>query len=79
MAAGCPFTATDVGGVRDILTPEQAQLMVEVGDVQGMAASIVRLLTDGGLCESLVRAGYLNVQNYSQDKVVQTFVSMVSE
>jgi hypothetical protein len=44
-----------------------------------MAASIVRLLTDGGLCESLVRAGYLNVQNYSQDKVVQTFVSMVSE
>jgi glycosyltransferase involved in cell wall biosynthesis len=79
MAAGCPFIATDVGGVRDILTPEQAQWIVAVGDVQGMAASIVRLLTDSSLCESLIRIGYLNVQNYSQDRVVQTFVSMVSQ
>jgi glycosyltransferase involved in cell wall biosynthesis len=77
MAAGCPFTATDVGGVRDILVPEQAAFMVAAGDVQGMAASIVRLLTDGALRESLVRAGYLNVQNYTQDRAVEVFTAMV--
>ena len=79
MAAGCPFTAADVGGVRDILTPRQAQFMVAVGDVHGMATAIVRLLTDGALHESLVREGQLNVERYAQDKVVQTFVAMVSE
>lgn len=79
MAAGCPFTTTDVGGVQDILTPDQAQFMVAVGDIQGMAALIIRLLTDQALRESLVRAGYLNVQNYTQDRVVETLVSLVSE
>jgi hypothetical protein len=51
--------------------------MVAAGDVQGMAASIVRLLTDGALRESLVRAGYLNVQNYTQDRAVEVFTAMV--
>ena len=78
MAAGCPFTAADVGGVRDILTPEQAQFMVAVGDVQGMAESIVRLLTDGALRESLVRAGHANVQNYTQESVVQIFTALIA-
>ena len=79
MAAGCPFTTTDVGGVQDILTPEQAQFMAAVGDVQGMAASIICLLTDQALRESLIRAGYQNVLNYTQDKVVQVLVAMVCE
>ena len=77
MAAGCPFTTTDVGGVRDILTPEQTQFMVAVGDVQGMATSIIHLLTDPGLREDLIRAGRANVQNYAQDRVVETFISLV--
>ena len=78
MAAGCPFTTTDVGGVRDILTPEQAQFMAAVGDVRGMAVAIVRLLTDQALRERLIHAGYLNVHNYTQDRVVQIFVAMVA-
>lgn len=78
MAAGCPFVATDVGGVLDILTPEQAQFVVAVGDVQKMAALIVRVLTDGVLHESLVSEGHANVQRYTQDRVIQTFVTMIS-
>lgn len=79
MAAGCPFTATDIGGVRDILTPDQVSFVVAVGDVEAMAAAIVQLLIDDVLRARLVRAGYLNVQNYSQEKVVQLFISLVSE
>lgn len=78
MAAGCPFTATDVGGVRDILTPEQAQVMVAVGDVEAMAAAIVRLLTDGALREGLIRAGQLNVQGYTLESVRQVFTALVT-
>jgi len=79
MAAGCPFTTTDVGGVRDILTPEQAQCVVTAGDVQGMAGWIIRLLTDQDLRASLISAGYRNVPNYAQDRVAQILVAMVRE
>jgi glycosyltransferase involved in cell wall biosynthesis len=79
MAAGCPFTTTDVGGVSDVLMPEQAQFMVGVGDCSAMAMAIVRLLTDPALREVLIRDGRANVQNYTQDRVTQVFVSLVTE
>ncbi len=78
MAAGCPFTTTDVGGVPDILTPGQARFMVTVGDWEAMAASIIRLLTDQALREDLIREGHVNVRNYTQDKVVEIFTAMVA-
>jgi glycosyltransferase involved in cell wall biosynthesis len=79
MAAGCPFTATDVGGVRDILTPTQARFVVAEGDWAAMAAALVRLLTDNVLRDELARGGRAHVKNYSQDRVLQTFASLISE
>jgi glycosyltransferase involved in cell wall biosynthesis len=79
MAAGCPFTATDVGGVRDILTPTQARFVVAEGDWAAMTAALVRLLTDDALRDVLARDGRAQVKNYSQDRVLQTFASLISE
>ena len=79
MAAGCPFTTTDVGGVGDILTPLQARFAVAEGDSQAMAGALVRLLTDDALRREVARDGRLRVQDYSQNRVVQIFVSLVSE
>ena len=78
MAAGCPFTAMDVGGVRDIVTPAQAEFVVPADDCRGMASALCRLLADGALRERLSAEGRASVQNYAQDKVVHDFVSVVS-
>lgn len=78
MAAGCPFTAMDVGGVRDIVTPAQSEFVVPAGDWGDMASALGRLLADGALRERLSAEGRARVRDYSQDKVVHDFVSLVS-
>jgi len=78
MAAGCPFAATDVGGVPDILRAPQEECMVGVGDTPAMSAVIVRLLGDHTWREELIKVGRAVVQGYSEERVVEQFVSMVS-
>lgn len=78
MAARCPFAAMNVGGVQDILTAEQAQFMLPAGDWSGMAGALARLLADDALRENLARQGRDHVETYAQDRVVQTFIDMVS-
>jgi glycosyltransferase involved in cell wall biosynthesis len=46
MAAGLPVVATRVGGVPDLVTPDVNGLLVEPGDVQGLAREIAGLLRD---------------------------------
>jgi len=79
MAAGCPLTAMDVGGVRDVLTPEQRRFLVGKDDCQAMAVALRRLLADKSLRDELARVGRAHVQDYSQAKVAQSFVSLVSQ
>jgi glycosyltransferase involved in cell wall biosynthesis len=49
MAAGKPIVATRVGGVPDLVTNGVHGLLVERGDVRGLAQSIAELLRDAGL------------------------------
>jgi glycosyltransferase involved in cell wall biosynthesis len=79
MAAGCPFIASDVGGVRDVVTLTQAGLLAAKGDWPAMADALVRLLSDDTLREELAGDGLAHVRSYSQDKVVQSFVSLVTQ
>lgn len=48
MACGIPIIASDVGGVRDIVTPELG-LLVPPGNVDALAAAMVRLVDDAEL------------------------------
>ncbi len=72
MAAGRPVIATDVGGVRDLLTDhgerpvllQQGQfqvmsrgILVRPGDADGLAASLEALARDTSLCRALGEAG----------------------
>ena len=50
MDAGVPIVATLVGGVPEIVTNDQHALLVKSHDVAGMAAAMVRLLSDDRLC-----------------------------
>lgn len=79
MAAGCPFTAMDVGGVRDIVTPAQGEFVVPAGDWQRMASMLDRLLVDEALRQRLIADGRAHVQMYSQDRAVRALVAMMSD
>jgi glycosyltransferase involved in cell wall biosynthesis len=52
VAAGLPVVATRVGAVEDILNGE-AGLLVEPGDVTGLAAALRRVVTDAALRQQL--------------------------
>jgi glycosyltransferase involved in cell wall biosynthesis len=79
MAAGCPIVATDVGGVKDVLTPEQRRFLVARDDPRAMGVALGRLLADKSLSDELARVGHAHLQNYSQVKVAQRFVTLVSQ
>lgn len=46
MAAGCPVVASNVGGVPEVVIHEQTGMLVESGDTQSIAETVVRVLTD---------------------------------
>jgi glycosyltransferase involved in cell wall biosynthesis len=46
MACGCPVTSTRVGAVSEFTANGQDALLVDVGDIAGMADSLERLLSD---------------------------------
>ena len=56
MDAGVPIVVTLVGGVPEIVTNDQDALLVKSHDSAGMAAAIVRLLSDEQLCMRLTLA-----------------------
>jgi glycosyltransferase involved in cell wall biosynthesis len=55
MAVGLPIVATRVGGIPDVLADSGAGVMVELGDVAGMAAAIRRYLGDETACDAASR------------------------
>lgn len=46
MAAGLPIVATDVEGVREVVTPHQTGVIVQPGDPEGMTAAVALLAGD---------------------------------
>lgn len=62
MAAGTPVVATNVGGIPELIDDGVTGLLVEPGDVQGMAAALGRVLADEALATQLGAAGRLSVE-----------------
>jgi glycosyltransferase involved in cell wall biosynthesis len=57
MAAARPVVATSVGGVPEVVEDGINALLVPRGDAAAMAAAILRVLADEGLCRRLGAAG----------------------
>lgn len=77
MACGLPFVAFDVGGVKDIVVPEQLDFVVPRGDIDLFAGKVVQLLQDLHLRQKLSEAGLERVKLFSTEKAVQMFLERI--
>jgi glycosyltransferase involved in cell wall biosynthesis len=73
MAAGRPVVATRVGGVAGMLGEKcERGLLVDPGDVEGLAIAMLTLLKDPSLRNRMGQAGHIYaLENYHQDRVAQ--------
>jgi glycosyltransferase involved in cell wall biosynthesis len=65
MASGLPVVSTRVSGIPELVTHEQEGLLVEQGNITGLAVTMARLLADATARERLGRAG--------REKILQKF------
>jgi glycosyltransferase involved in cell wall biosynthesis len=65
MACGCPVVATRVGAVPEYAVDRDNALLVEPGDVEGMAEGLHEVLADATLRERLSEGGLRTVEGFS--------------
>lgn len=65
-ASGLPVVATRHAGIQDVVVHEQTGLLVDEGDVEGMAQAMLRLAMDASLAGRLGRAARVRVERYFQ-------------
>lgn len=72
MASGTPVVATATAGASEIITNEEIGLLVPIGDVEGLAAAVVALLTDGNKSDRLANSARERIQErFSLNRMVQ--------
>jgi N-acetyl-alpha-D-glucosaminyl L-malate synthase BshA len=74
MSCEVPVIATDTGGLPEVVVHGETGFLFPVGDVEGMAAAALRLLTDEDLRRRFGEAGRRRaVEQFSQETIVQRY------
>lgn len=80
MAAARPVLSTRVGGVSDLVRPGVTGLLVEGGDVDGLANGIVRLATDAHLRRGMGDAARADVLvRYGRERLVDETIRLYED
>jgi glycosyltransferase involved in cell wall biosynthesis len=58
LSCGLPVVATRVGGIPDIVEHEKTGLLIDPGDIEGLATSLVTLLRDPSRCAHMGQAAH---------------------
>ncbi len=79
MASGLPIVSSSAGGVQDLLTDERDSLLFEPGDSQGMAEGVIRIATEPGLAEQLVRHARAKARNFDWNVVLPRWQRLLAQ
>jgi glycosyltransferase involved in cell wall biosynthesis len=80
MAAGCPTIATNTGGIREMIFHGRNGLLVDIEDVDGLAAAIAKMLDDPALGRKLGEQAARDCRDwFDATKVAERTVSFYSE
>ncbi len=75
MAAGTPFVASDVGGVRELVPPGFEEFLCPSEDVRCFQEKIKKLLSDRRLYEKFRREGLNFVASFDKARGIREFIS----
>jgi len=73
MACGCPVVTTAVGAVPEFAEHRRTALVVQPGDIRGMADCLEEALLDGTLRATLSRGGRETARRYALSQVAPRF------
>ena len=76
MAAGVPVIATRVGGIPDVIEDGGNGVLVNPGDVDGLAAAVRRLLEDPYEANRYAEKALLDVRKYGIDEVAKQYMDL---
>ncbi|HBT81656.1 hypothetical protein A2757_00700 [Candidatus Giovannonibacteria bacterium RIFCSPHIGHO2_01_FULL_48_47] len=76
LAAGTPFVASDVGGIREIVPPGFREFLCPVGDVSCFQEKINKLLEDENLYQKLSREGLEFARKFDKSRGVSEFLNL---
>ena len=80
MAAEVPVIASTVGGIPDVIENEKDGILMQPGDVQGLAQAIIRLLNNQQLREQIARNGRRKYEKfYSPPSVIPQLEAVYRE
>ncbi len=79
MAAGLPIVATRIDGAPEAITHQVNGLLFDVGDLDGMAAGLTRLLVDSELRTRMGEAGKPRVNDFSAERMVRDLDEFYAE
>jgi glycosyltransferase involved in cell wall biosynthesis len=79
MAAGVPVVATRVGGIPSIVADGECGLLVEPGDVAGLAGAVGKLLADRPLAVRMGEAGRRRALAYGVESMLEKLDALYRE
>ena len=79
MAAGLPIVASRIPGFLDAITENENGLMFSVGDIDDLAQTLRKLLSDPGLRTRLSQASLKSAARYDWDRIVDQIESYYFE
>jgi len=80
MASGLPVVSTAVGGVPEVVVPEETGLLAPAGDDAALAEAVVRLTGDLDLCRAMGERGRVRAKDvFSQQGMQAAYQAMYEE
>jgi len=79
MACEAPVVASDVGGLPELVNNGEAGYLCPVGDVEGMAKAVLKILEPGTLEEFRFRARKRAVELFSAERIVPEYEKYYQE
>lgn len=76
MQCGLPIVATKAGGIPELVMHGENGLLVEAGDVDGLAAALERLIVDADLRRRLGKAGRDRARAYTPEAMAQRYLAL---
>lgn len=77
MACGLPVVSFDFQcGPKDIIQPEKNGLLVKIGDIQGLAEAMMKVMSDETLRKRLSEEAKKVTETYSEEKVMKQWIDL---